>query len=318
MSVEREVFRVPNGDGWELVLTRYADPARLRPETRPVVMVPGFAMNSFILGYHPRGTSLADYLAGRGLEVWSADLRGQGESRDLGGGRRFSLADVGLVDLAAAVEGVCDRSQVRADAVDAIGCSLGATYVFIQAAWWPGHRIARIVNMGGPMRWVAVHPFVRGLAAAPRAWGLVPLRGTRTLARRALPLISRVPGLLHIYLHPDICDLSQAHELTRTVDDPVPTINQEIARWIRAGDYVHEGRNLTEALTGLELPLLTIVANADGIVPEATVCSAHNVMTGPRQILYAGEESRPMAHADLFISDPAEARVFAPLADWLG
>lgn len=318
--VELRTHFVDNGDGWRLALHRRHAPGRLDPSRRPVVMVPGFAMNAFILGFHPRGPGIAEYLALAGFEVWCVELRAQGQSvRSRRASRRFGLEDLGTVDLAAAIEGVRRHSAVQADLVDVIGCSLGATYMFIQAAWWPTHRIARMVNLGGPLRWTAVHPLVKGLAAAPPLWGALRIKGTRRIARGVLPVIERVPKLLSVYMTPAICDLSRPEALVQTVDDPVPTINRQIAEWIRRGDLLVDGRNLTTDVAGLGLPLLTVVATGDGIVPEATAASGHDAMRGAdRTLIYAGDEQRPMAHADLFISDLAEDQVFEPVARWLG
>lgn len=318
-GVELRTHFVDNGDGWRLALHRRHAPDRLDPRRRPVVMVPGFAMNAFILGFHPRGPGIAEYLALAGFEVWCVELRAQGQSvRSSRARRRFGIEDLGTVDLAAAIEGVRRHSAVQADRVDVIGCSLGATYMFIQAAWWPTHRIARMINLGGPLRWTAVHPVLKGLAAAPPLWSAVRIRGTRRIARGVLPVAARVPRLLSMYMTPAICDLSRPDALVQTVDDPVPAINRQIARWIRRGDLVIDGRNLTDDVARLELPLLTVVATGDGIVPEATAASAHDAMAhDARTLLYAGDEQRPMAHADLFISDLAEAQVFEPVVRWL-
>jgi hypothetical protein len=68
---------VDNGDGWQLSLFQTWDPARLAPGRNPVLIVPGYGMNSFIFSFHPRGLSLEGYLADAGFEVWRADLRGQ-------------------------------------------------------------------------------------------------------------------------------------------------------------------------------------------------------------------------------------------------
>lgn len=318
-AIEQRTFFVDNGDGWRLALHRRRVPDRLECGRRPVVMVPGFAMNAFILGYHPSGPGIAEYLALAGFEVWCVELRAQGQSvRGPRASRRFGLEDLGTVDLAAAIEGVRRHSEVRSDRVDVIGCSLGATYMFIQAAWWPTHRIARMINLGGPLRWTSVHPVLRGLAAAPRLWSAVPIKGTRRLARRVLPVVERVPQLLSVYLSPAICDLSEPDALVQTVDDPVPAINRQIAHWIRRGDLVVDGRNLTADVARLDIPLMTVVATGDGIVPEATAASAHDAMRHPkRTLVYAGDERRPMAHADLFISALAEDQVFEPIAAWL-
>jgi pimeloyl-ACP methyl ester carboxylesterase len=316
MSYRR--FEVDNGDGWRLALHRIVDGDALDPDRRPVMLVPGFAMSSFPLRYRPGGDSMAMALARRGHPVWCAELRAQGQSTRYGKARAFSLADVGLIDLGCAIDAVLRRTEGRSDGVDVVGCSLGATFMFIQAAWNPDSRIKRMVNMGGPLRWVDPHPIVRTLAGMPLLWRL-PVKGTRRLARRILPLAAKVPGALHLYLHPDICDLSEPDSLVQTVEDPVPSLNVEIARWIRNRDLIHRGRNLTVDVAGLTTPLLSVVANADGIVPQGTTLSADAVMDqARRQVVIAGDGAVPMAHADLFISRPAEQQVFEPLGRWLG
>jgi len=282
------------------------------------MLVPGFAMNTFILRHRPGGPSMAEYLAAAGREVWCVELRGQGDSERVDGRRQFSMVDLGLDDVQTAIEAIRQRTQVDGRRVDAVGCSLGATFLFIQAAWNRAHKMGKMVNIGGPLRWTAVHPLLRILSVAGPLWSAARVRGTRKIARYGLPLALKVPRLLHLYLHPAICDLTEPSTLVQTMDDPIPAINRELATWIRRGDIVYRDRNLTEDLAGLAMPLLTILANADGIVPEATACSAHNVIGGRhRELIYAGTEHTPMAHADLFMSTHAEALVFEPLRRWL-
>lgn len=319
--LERRTFYVENGDGWRIALHRYRDPDRLDPARRPVAIIPGFAMNAYILGYHPTRRPLAAYLADAGFEVFCLELRGQGHAHMIPGHRArrdFGLADVGLVDLGAALDALPRFSALPAGDVDAIGCSLGATYMFMHAAWRPGARLRRLVNLGGPVEWTTAHPFVRAMARLP--FGVPAMRGTRTLARVGLPLAARIPGFLSIYMNPAICDLSRPESLVNTVDDPVAQINAEVARWIRRRDLVLNDRNLTTDLNRVMLPLLTVVANADGIVPEAVVRSGDLRIGTPaaaRHVIVAGDAGTPMAHADLFISEPAEDAVFEPLARWL-
>lgn len=316
--LQRTLTHIDNGVGWRLALHKLVNPARLRSDSRPVMLVPGFAMNTFILRHRPGGPSMAEYLAEAGREVWCVELRGQGDSERVDGRGQFSIVDLGLDDLQTVMDAIGDRTAVDGRRIDAVGCSLGATFLFIQAAWNRGHRMGKLVNIGGPLRWTAVHPLLRLLSVAGPLWSAARVRGTRKIARYGLPLALKVPRLLHLYLHPAICDLTEPATLVQTVDDPIPAINREIAHWIRRGDLVYRTRNLTEDLEGLGLPLLTIVANADGIVPEATACSAHNIIGGDaRRLVYAGSEQTPMAHADLFMSEYAEAAVFEPLLQFL-
>lgn len=314
----RSTSYVSNGEGWQLALHRFAPTVRPQPGRRPVVFVPGFAMNSFILGYHPSTTAIAGHLAQQGLEVWAAELRGQGQSQRVDGARSFCLEQMGVNDLGVQIDEILARSETGAGEVDVIGCSLGATFMFMQAAWGQDPKIARMVNLGGPLRWTQTPGLVRAFSTLGPSLRMLPIRGTRRLARHGLPLASRVPGLLHIYLHPQTTDLSEPAQLARTVDDPHPRVNAQIARWIRTQDLLLGQRNLTESVARLHQPLLTVIASADGVVPEDTVASGHNAMVGaPRQLIRCGSRERPMAHADLFIGEDAPAQVFEPIAQWL-
>jgi hypothetical protein len=50
---------------------------------------------------------------------------------------------------------------------------------------------------------------LRSAFASPRVAGMLAIRGTRPFARLALPVLTRVPKLLHVYLHPAIVDTSK-------------------------------------------------------------------------------------------------------------
>ncbi|MFW5741449.1 MAG: hypothetical protein ACOC1F_13910, partial [Myxococcota bacterium] len=153
---------------------------------------------------------------------------------------------------------------------------------------------------------------------SPELVGRLPIFGTRSLAGVALPALTRAPWLLSIYLHPGIVDMTQARELIRTVENPNRFVNRDIATWICHGDPIIGGINIAEALPDVTLPLLTVIANADGIVPRATTIWPHEVIGSARKdVLEVGSEEQPIAHADMFVSDLAPDLVFKPLGDWL-
>lgn len=313
-----EEFLKSNGSGWHLSLRRTSDPDALVVERDPLLIIPGYGMNSFIFGFHPSGTSMEGYLASRGFEVWSVDLRAQGKSVRDGGSVRYGLSELVLEDVASAVEGVLENTATRGQRVDLMGCSLGATLMFAYAACAAGNRAGRLVNMGGPVRLVHVNPLFKLAFSSPRLVGAVPILGTRKLASVALPMLSRVPRLLSIYIHPEIVDMSQASELVRTVENPNRHVNREIARWIKQEDLFIGGRNVSVAVRGLDNPLLTVLANADGVVPRECVIWPHeNIGSSRRDLLEVGTDAIPIAHADMFVSEHAPKMVFEPLAEWL-
>jgi pimeloyl-ACP methyl ester carboxylesterase len=318
-------FEARTADGWILAMRRTTstDRALLRSTAprRPVLIVPGYGMNSFIFGYHPNGRSIEAHLAWRGFEVWSVDLRAQGRSRLVEGapGRRFGLEELSLVDVEAAVSVVLANTETGADRVDVIGASLGAALMFGHAGVNRDERLGSLVSFGGPLRWERVHPLVSLAFRSPALAGAVRFRGTRTLARYALPVLAKVPSILGVYLNPAITDVSRAHELVQTVEDPIPQVNREIAEWIRDRDLTLRGVNVTEAAAGLANPLLCVVAMGDGIVPPETASAPYRLSRArSKRVLEVGDPSTRIAHADLFISNDAHRIVFDPVAHWLG
>ncbi len=311
--------RLDNHAGWELELKQFVDADAHDPTRRPVVMVPGYAMNTFILSYHPAGTSMVEYLTRDGFEVWTTNLRGQGDSRRIGPTARYGLRELALHDLPRVLEYVRETSDSTADRVDAVGCSLGASFLYAYLAHFGEERpLGALVSIGGPLRWNQTHPLMKVMFASARVAGSVRVRGTRRLARLALPVVRRMPSLLALYMNAAEIDMDKASEIVNTVDDPVPWINHQIARWMRQKDLVVGGVNVTEALDGLDLPVLCVLANADGIVPPATALSIRDVAApGAVDVLEVGDDDVWFAHADLFAARTAHARVFEPLRAWL-
>jgi poly(3-hydroxyalkanoate) synthetase len=312
------LFELDNRDGWMLDLKHYRS-TNASPRKRPILIIPGYCMNTFILAYHPRGKSLVEYLCNHGFEVFTANLRGQGDSKLLShGSRRIGFRELGLVDLPHAIDFVLGRTS--SEQLHLIGCSLGGTIAYSYLAHRSDrHRLRTMVAMGAPLRWDSVNPFLKFLFSSRRVAALVDVRGTRRLALAALPIAKRIPKLLDMYMNASHIDLTRADQLVRTVDDPIAHLNIQIVNWLKSGQLIVDGKNVGEALRAIDLPLLNIFANADGIVPPdaARSIAAH---LGSKDLMHleAGDADTWYAHADMFIGHTAEQRVFEPMAAWLG
>jgi pimeloyl-ACP methyl ester carboxylesterase len=318
-----EHHTVDNGAGHTLGLrrTRASDVAPPSARgTRPVLIIPGYGMNSFIFGFHPTGASLEAHLATRGLDVWSCDLRGQGASRRAAAttAKDFGFYDLAVVDLAAVIDALLARAP-NDGRVDLIGCSLGASLAFAHLAHRPHAPVGSIVAMGGVVTWTKAHPALRAAFFSPWLVGSVRLRGTRTLAGYALPAIARhAPKLLSIYLNVASTDLSRGDEMVQTVEDPHPTMNRQIAHWLAARELIVRGVNVSRALASMGHPFLCVLANQDGIVPKETARAVYDAIGSPdKALLEVGDRTHPMAHGDLFLANGAGERVFDPIADFL-
>ncbi|HZO14827.1 MAG TPA: alpha/beta fold hydrolase [Polyangiaceae bacterium] len=313
----REQF-VRTDDGWSLRLRRTVSPTHLpKSNAHQLLIVPGYGMNSFIFSYHPRGTSLERFLAESGFEVWTMDLRGQGESRPY---RRkagaLSLESYALHDVPACIHAVLARTG--APKLTLIGCSLGGSIAYAYLALCGVDRVDALVAMGAPLRWAEIHPLVRAMFSSPALVGSVRVSNTRRLMRSLMPVLVRAPALLSFYMNPSTIDLSCAHELTRTVEDPHPAINRDIAVWLKRRDLEIKGVNVTEALRGVKLPLMVVLSNKDGIVPERTALTVLDTWgSDDIEVLRVGDERNWYAHANLFVADDAPRLVFDPLVRWL-
>lgn len=311
---------VPNDDGWLLHLTRTVSDEALDPAKPPVLIVPGYGMNAFIFGFHPRGTPMAGTIAEAGHEVWAVNLRAQGPSRpDRKGAPGPSMRAYADTDLTAAIAGVLSRSESDHDRVQLIGCSLGGSIAYAHLALRPDHRVGGVIAIGAPLRWTSVHPLLGVAFKSPKLAGLVRVSNVRRFAKAAVPAIVRVPGVLTPYMNTSHVDLSTLPTLVRTIEDPHPRVNRDIALWIAQRDLVLRGVDVTRRLSGVDVPLLVVAANRDGIVPDATALSVLDAWGGKDiEVLRVGDASRWYAHADLFVGDHAPDDVFAPLIAWLG
>jgi pimeloyl-ACP methyl ester carboxylesterase len=316
---DKTFYRPVSGGDWRLDVCRYARPDRLQPDRKPVVMIPGYAMNTFVLGFHPTGRSMVDYLVDQGFEIWTANLRGQGESRRLGPDGEYGFRELACEDLPVVRDLVLEETATERHRFDAIGCSLGASFLYAYLAHHlDDHRMGALVAIGGPLRWEDVHPLVRLVFSSPLIADILPTRGVPTMARVTLPLIERLPLLASIYMNVHQIELEEADRLVQTIDNPNPGLNRQIAHWLDDRDMIVDGVDVTEAMAEVDIPVFCILANHDGIVPPSSVLSiAEAIGSDVVDILRVGTEDHWFAHADLFISEYAEDRVFDPLARWL-
>ncbi len=312
-DTEVDPYEIRTTDGWVLPLARGRGSA---PGARPVLLVPGYGMNASIFRYHASGPSFFDQLRRAGLDPWSVDLRGASTTRATRGAREVRLADQAFIDLPTAIDQI--RSVTGAANVGAIGCSLGGTLLYGLAGATERPGIDRIVAMGSPLRWSRTRLVRAFLASSPLSC-TIPLVGSRRLAAAALPLAARFASpLLKVYLNPRITAIEPTAMLTRTVEDPLRSINREMARWMSTGHLDLDGVSVSRALHRYRGRLLVVHSRGDGICDSASALSALDHVRTPAEVLEVSHPAgEPIGHADLFLCDAAPERVFAPVARFL-
>lgn len=320
-SLDVQRFEPVTRDGWRLDMTRFKDLAAFDRGRPPVVFVPGFGMNAFVLSYHPSGISMVEYLASHGHEVWTANLRGQGGARSTTARRaKVGFSQLIQIDLQAVADTVTAHTQTKHDAFVWAGCSLGASLLYGRLALSEAPQMCGMIALGGPLQWREVPRIARLLLGSTRLVASVPVRGTRRAARMAIPLLRRTPRLLSMYMNAQHTDLNRPDLLAQTVDDPATSLSVQISKWIKHKDLVVDGVNVTQALArrAPKVPLLCIFANKDGVVPPSAALSAVDVFDADQTtVVAAGDARHWYAHADLFIGREALPRVFDPMQRWL-
>ena len=319
VTVDRHGVETP--DGWRLDLKRTIATGRRLASRRPVLIIPGYGMNAFIFGFHPRGTSMERCLAEAGFEVWTANLRAQGPSRRLDAHAPGpSLRAYAEKDVTALAHAVVARTQTGARSVDLIGASLGGSIAYAHLALVRDSPVHALIAIGAPLRWTEIHPVLQTLFGSPWIAGQLVVRGVRPLMRAGAPLLRWYPQLLSIYMNAAHVDLAAIDQMVNTVEDPHPRVNRDIAKWMLARDLVLRRRNVTEALRERtrDRPLLVVVSNRDGIVPESANLSVLDAWAGSDvDVLRVGDDRDWYAHADLFIGNDAPRALFEPMAAWL-
>jgi pimeloyl-ACP methyl ester carboxylesterase len=307
------------GKGVSIALTRMTRSASACACDRPpVLLVPGYGMNASIFGYHPSGESLCGVLVRHGHDVWTCDLRGQGEARTLAPeARDFGIAELALDDLPQAIDLV--RSETGSQTVSLIGCSLGAALVFSFIAHHGDSKVHAVATMAGLVTWRAVHPLIRTAFLSSRIVSRIPMRGVRELAGFALPALAYwAKPVLSAYLNPATTDLRDRTRLIETVEDPSFGLNREIARWLRKKDLIVRGVNVSQSLAVYTKPLCSLVALQDQIVPPETARHIfRSVGSKTKALIEVGTRDMPVAHADLFLGRGMQAQAFTPLAEFL-
>ncbi len=178
-------------DGWEIVLYRYRPRLAGAPKTPPVLLVHGGASTRFSwdLG---EGFGLAPWLAERGFETWTMDLRGRkraGKWHNRLKLPQWTFDHLVEYDLPAILDTVCRLSGMAA--VNYVGHSMGGMIGYCYLIRFSGGAVSRMVTLGSPAFIHGVPPWV-GLV---RSWMYRSIPDIRIdwMARAGAPFADRIP-----------------------------------------------------------------------------------------------------------------------------
>jgi polyhydroxyalkanoate synthase len=307
-------------DLWRVRLCRYKN--KTGPG-EPVLLCHGFISNQFNWTL-PDNEAVVDYLAERGYDCWTIDLRGNLSSIPPFG-RTYdepTMDDYLLKDLAAAVDFI--RKTTGSPQVHWIGHSMGGMLFYAYDAAFGGGKIASATTLGSPFSFddITVHNpghflFIR------RAIGRLAFRGAMRLLISVFvflrPRITLVP-VRFSNLHKSFFDPETFY---KAADTPPIKVAENLAgaaitkAWKLKGGEI----DVFGSMNSLHAPLFAIFGADDPLTPPRTVESFHEKVCAPdKKMLLLSKENGfadDYSHLDLVFGKEAPAEVFKPIAEWL-
>jgi predicted alpha/beta hydrolase len=298
---------VRTDDGWTLPV--FALPARPGGSHEPVLLLHtlGLGPDSFRYG---RAGTLASELTARGLQVYTACVRGDREAVPPTARAPVRFDDMAVHDLPALVEAVL--LHARAERCHVVGHGFGGQLALGWVARCGDERLASLAVLSSPVRFPGALP--GGGWAVP---GWVPSHlpcPTRRLAALAAPWLDpdaeaqrrstwRGPRLRGVLSH--------------AAEDVPAGLLRQLLTWYREGALVDEEGVLDYglALGGARAPLWVAVAPGDTWCPPEAVRPLAELWGGDEVVMHGCPDD--FGHLDLVLHPDAVEHLFTPLAAWL-
>ncbi len=293
----------------------------------PVLLVHGISSNHSFWDLDPQH-SLAEWLVGRGWDVWAVDLRGHGTAMTTPEGRAqragWKIDDYGRYDLPAAVKHVraCTGYKNVAYVGHSMGGMVGAIYMTHGGADQLSANIAvgspaSFVDTGDPMVGLAKVGFSLGGTAF--LWVATPLAADFAAIAPGL-----VPGRLQERLYnPANMDPFTIAPMMRNIVSPLARGEMKhFARMLQSGEFMdfRGEKNYLTDLGTVQVPTLVIAGEGDQVAPPAWVRPYYDAMGGEKEFLLAGPSSgfaEPYGHLDLGLGKNATTEIFPRIEAWL-
>jgi len=313
-----ELHPITTADGWRLLLYRHRHGDS---NGDPILLCHGFSSNHWNLNA-PRGESLADYLAARGYDCWTIDLRGTRSSTPPFGTPRHRATFDGYVmeDLPTAIDYI--RKLTGHDRVHWVGHSLGGTLLYAYEAAHGPNRIASGITIASPPELRPTWPqwqshLIRVMEQAP---------GVFSVFQRCLAPI-------HAFLKPksrmvpvDWNNLNAKFSIAEffsAVETPPGPVTRTMEEWARHKYLAvdNDRINVLSSYARLQSPMLLLGCPLDPIVPASTVRAFFDRLpqSDKRYIELSRREGceRDYDHIDPPFAKNAATEVFAPIERWI-
>lgn len=348
-TLDAEPHTVQTADGWTLVVHRYRSHGRPQP-SMPIILCHGFGYNALFWDLEP-SCSFAEYLARRGYDVWSVNLRGSGLSqkwvweldsaptllagsalRKLSHGKmaptgyatlnpryaNWNLDDHIAFDVPAVINLV--RQQTGAQQVAWVGHSMGGIAALCCLERFPNPGIGKLITVGSQVT------MPEGQALSQFAIEMIKMRERQIAGKldKKGVLFAGLMDLRSIFFNDRHVSPSVYHALCSWASD-VPSIGlmQQYAVLASGGELLDHKKqyNYAHHLQNVKVPMLVSCGRLDQIAPPLTQQYLYDqVGSANRTLMVFGRSSGFAAdsgHDDALVGLTSSAQVFPVLERWL-
>jgi pimeloyl-ACP methyl ester carboxylesterase len=331
-----EKVRARTQDGWELALYHYQSP-RPNPERAPVILCHGMALNNYFWNlthqnHFPR------YLAERGYDVWTVDLRGYGQSRlreryqgftgfdlETHDPTRWTVDDYIRYDVPAIVETVCEQTGTKA--VTWVGHSMGGMvmYGYLTTAE-DTSTVENFVAVGSPV-FISQPPndILRDMNEYHGVVNILLVINVRGPARTFAPAawMFNTPLAILYYNAGNMKAGTIVRMYANAFEDIPPAVSDQMLLMVRSGEFQSADGSLNYAkrLDRVRCPVLLLCAKDDNLASEWAVLEAYRLVGSEdksyRLFGLANGHVANYGHCDMINGRRAREEVFEYVAKWL-
>ena len=349
LALDAEPHTVQTADGWMLVVHRYRSHGRPQP-SMPIILCHGFGYNALFWDLEP-SCSFAEYLARRGYDVWSVNLRGCGLSqkwvwqvesaptlltgsalRNLSHGKlaltgyatidpkyaNWNLDDHIAFDVPAVINLV--RQHTGAKQVAWVGHSMGGIAALCCLEKFPNPGIGKLITVGSQVT-MPQGQLLNQFAIEMIKTRELQFAGQLNNKERMLAVQT---SLQNIFFNERNVSPSVYHALCSWASD-VPSIGllQQYASLSNGGDLLdHKGQyDYSQHLANIKIPMLVSCGEADQIAPPAVQKYLYDRLGSFDKSLVIFGRSGGFAvnsgHNDAIVGLTSMAQVYPVLERWL-
>lgn len=333
-----EVKYAMTQDGWKIALYHYPAVGLTKRKT-PVILCHGMALNNFFWNLS-KDVNFSGFLASRGFDVWTLDLRGNGKSKRINRFGDFKSADVEVeqprnilsvddyakYDVPAILDFV--TKETGKDQVTWVGHSMGGMvmYAFLQTSD-DVSKIKNFVALGSPV--VLPHPAndilqdMDDLQKSIDGTIDIALKGLRATAL-ITPLTTKLNPLDTLYFNRSNVDWDNVQRMYAHGLENIPRgVSQQMRELIETGEFKSYDKsfNYAQNLNKIKLPVLLVAGKGDSLGSEFAVMTAFNgISSEDKTYRLFGIENKyrvNYGHCDLIFGETAPLEVYPFVASWL-